>query len=360
MGDIKKILINYIPKKRWMLHVLFWIIILTLLTFAITTPYGNYYIIFVRNLFMLVPQLLASYLLVYYQVPKLLYKHRYFWFFLSLFVSCYLLSALARVIVIYIIEELFRPPPFTKESVVEILKNPRILFTGYFFNVYTPAIIMFITRLVKEKFEEEKKLETLEKDKVKAELNFLKAQIHPHFLFNTLNNLYVLARKKSDKAPEAILKLSEILDYILYGNPQKVSVEKEIHLIKNYINLEQLRYGERLTVIVNEKIDNPHTQMPPLILISIIENAFKHGVNGLIEKPEIKIDITVNNSELFFEVYNTKPAVAHSGKKDYKNGIGLKNTISQLQLLYPKKHTLEIKDGDGFYIVKLYINLNIT
>lgn len=360
MTDVKSILINNLPKKRWLNHLLFWLLILGILTFTITIPYGYYYTTFVRNSIMLIPQILASYFLVYYQVPNLLYQKKYGYFLISFLISSYLLSALARFIVVHIIEELYRQPPFSQESVLEILKSPRKLFGHYFFNIYTPAIIMFIIKLIKEKFKEDSKRELLEKEKISAELSFLKAQIHPHFLFNTLNNLYVLTRQKSDKASEMILKLSEILDYILYQcNESKVTIEKEMVLIQNYMDLEQLRYGNRLNITFNRNIDNPKTRIAPLILISLIENAFKHGASGLIEEPKIKIDVIVNDAQLQFSVYNTKVKHEQYDSTAYKKGIGMKNTKLQLQLLYPDKHTLEVIEEDLSYQVQLRIDLNI-
>lgn len=190
-------------------------------------------------------------------------------------------------------------------------------------------------------------------------LTFLKAQIHPHFLFNTLNNLYVLTLQKSEKAPTTVLKLSEMLDYILYQcNDTRVTIEKETALIQNYIELEKLRYGDRLKLELEENIDNKNVLIAPLVLISIVENAFKHGASGAIDTPTIKISIEVKNHQLSFHVYNTKARIAQKDETNYKHGIGLKNTKKQLELLYPDRHSIEIKEEDVSYSVKLDVDLS--
>jgi two-component system LytT family sensor kinase len=198
----------------------------------------------------------------------------------------------------------------------------------------------------------------LEKEKVTAELNFMKAQIHPHFLFNTLNNLYVLTLQKSEKAADTVLKLSEMLDYMLYKcNESTVSISEEIQLIQNYIDLEELRYGDRLELVFNKNIDNAQTQIAPLVLVSLIENAFKHGASGTVTVPKIKIEISVKDEQLLFSIYNTKPIHVQKDNPSFKNGIGLVNTKSQLQLIYPEMHSIEIIEDKTSYEVKLQINL---
>ena len=249
-------LIDYIHKRRWLGHVLFWVLFFLVQTLSAgSEPYnGNQ--VFVHKLIMLVPKMGAVYLLVYYQLPELLYKKKYVLFALSFLASSYVFTVLARIMVVHIVEELVRPKPFHQESIIEILTDLPRLYSHYYLGVYYPALLFFIIKLSKEKSLEKSKLEQLEKEKSSAELNFFKAQIHPHFLFNTLNNLYTLTLQKSDKASETVLKLSEILDYMLYrSNGESVPVEKELNLIQNYIDLEQLRYGDRLELIFNKTIE---------------------------------------------------------------------------------------------------------
>lgn len=351
-------ILDYVIRNRWLSHILFWLFMLTFYSILLVPSYKNVFNAISHNLIILPPQILASYCLVYFQIPKLFYKKKTFLFFLSFILSSYLFSVMARYMVVHIVEELYRKPPFHQESLLEILIDLKALYKHYFYKVYFPAFLVVIIKLIKEKSEEKNKLDILEKEKISAELNFFKAQIHPHFLFNTLNNLYVLTLKKSDIAAETVLKLSEMLDYMLYQcNDNEVTIEKELQLIQNYIELEELRYGDRLTIIFNKAIDNTQTRISPLILVSFIENAFKHGASGDIKEPLIKIDITVNNKQLKYSVYNTKSQLQQEDKTKYKKGIGVSNAKKQLELLYPNAHHLEITENEQSYKTVLNINL---
>jgi len=262
------------------------------------------------------------------------------------------------VLLVHVIEELYRELPFRKEPLYEIATDLKKLYKDFFYRVYLPVFLVVSVKLIKERFEEKNRQEVLQKEKVTAELNFMKAQIHPHFLFNTLNNLYVLTLQKSDKASETVLKLSEMLDYMLYKcNSNRVAIAEEVQLIKNYINLEQLRYGDRLEVVFKLDIDADQTQIAPLILVSLIENAFKHGASGAVVAPKIAIEFKVKNNELQFSIYNTKPSQAQNDETNFKKGIGLKNIKNQLALIYPEKHFIEIKETKESYLVNLNIKL---
>lgn len=357
MQDYFSKTIDYIHERRWLSHVLFWLILLLIQSLGTASLYSNQDIITHKGI-MLLPKILAAYTLIYYQVPKFLYKKRYLLFLGSFILSSYIFTVLARILVVHLVEDLIRERPFYQESILEIATDIRALYGHYYLGVYFPTLIMFMLKLIKEKFFKKSETEQLEKEKVSAELNFFKAQIHPHFLFNTLNNLYVLTLQKSNKASETVLKLSEMLDYMLYQcNDDRVSIDKELKLIQNYIDLEQLRYGDRLELIFNKTIDNPQTQIAPLILVSLIENAFKHGASGAIKKPHITIDLKVEKEQLYFSVYNTKTKLKQEDKTNFKKGIGVNNTSNQLRLLYPDKHQLEIIEEDLSYQVKLHVDL---
>ncbi|WP_282124211.1 sensor histidine kinase [Algibacter mikhailovii] len=350
--------INKMFQKRWLRHVTFWIVLLICYTVAMKDGYDSIYESFNRNVILLVPQIIASYYLVYFLNPRFLYKKKYVLFGVLFFIGTYVFSVLARVLVIHVVEELYREQPFKQESFFEIATDLKRLYKDFFYKVYLPVFLFASVKLIKERFEEKSRLEVLQKEKVIAELNFMKAQIHPHFLFNTLNNLYVLTLQKSDEASDVVLKLSEMLDYMLYKcNGMSVTVAEEIQLIQNYIDLERLRYGNRLDLVFNKSIDDPQTQIAPLILVSLIENAFKHGASGTVTIPEIRIDITVKNKQLLFSIFNTKPTHVQKDFTNFKKGIGLVNTNSQLQLLYPNKHRMEVIEDETSYHVKLQINL---
>ena len=196
------------------------------------------------------------------------------------------------------------------------------------------------------------KSQLLIKEKLETELNFLKAQINPHFLFNTLNNIYALARKKSDETPNVVVKLSKLLRFVLYESQQKkITLAKEIQFLKDYIELEKIRYDTRLEIKFNWQIDDLETYLAPLILIPLIENAFKHGASETTSNAFIHINLALNNGLLSFSVQNS-----FEYENKTSDGIGLKNLRRQLELLYPI-FNLRIKIEDNAFNAQLLIDL---
>ncbi len=192
-----------------------------------------------------------------------------------------------------------------------------------------------------------------------AHIKMLRYQLNPHFLFNTLNNLYALTLAKSDVAPAVVMKLSDMLDYILYQcNEPTVTMQQEVDLIQSYIDLEKLRHGARLQVTFQSELDNPNTSIAPLILLSLVENAFKHGAHHRIQQPMIDIYLRVADRELYMMVENTKvPQQFMEGIISANQGIGKVNLQRQLTLNYYKLHHLTIEDTEEIYRVTLTINL---
>ena len=194
-----------------------------------------------------------------------------------------------------------------------------------------------------------------EREKMAAELSYLKAQINPHFLFNTLNSIYSLAIMKSGETPTAIVKLSGMMRYVLSeAATDFVSLEKEIIYIKNYIDLQKIRFGESISLDFVINGDVTAKRIAPLLLIPFIENAFKHGVNAE-EDSVIKIKIEVNENEVFLSVFNKKVTVYIS--EENRSGLGVENTQNRLEQLYPKRHQLSIYDTDEKYLVELLVRL---
>ena len=192
-------------------------------------------------------------------------------------------------------------------------------------------------------------------EKQAAELSYLKSQTNPHFLFNTLNNIYALSRDKSDLAPEAILRLSKILRFMLYETSgEYISIEQELQIMSDYIELEKLRYDESLHVNFNHDIEDMKQAIPPLLLIPLVENAFKHGVSETRNKPFVNIHLSVNKRQLKFEVKNSAEII--DSDKNVKDNIGLTNLRRQLQLLY-KEYDLSVQQGDAVFTAILKINL---
>jgi hypothetical protein len=192
-------------------------------------------------------------------------------------------------------------------------------------------------------------------EKQQAELNYLKSQTNPHFLFNTLNNIYSLTRDKSDLAPESILKLSQILRYMLYdaGGPY-IAIEQELKIIGDYISLERLRYDESLRINFNYDVEDMKQALPPLLLIPLIENAFKHGVSETRHRPFVEIHLSLAKRQLAFSVRNSMEETA--GNANVKENIGLSNLRRQLELLYTD-YQVAIEQRPSEFSATLRINL---
>lgn len=351
--------IDRIIQNRLLSHLIFWGGFLFVFTLLATLHSGSFRDHLINYIALLPVQIMAAYVLVYYQVPRLLLLKKYVLFMLSFLGSAYVFAVIARISVVYLAEPFIRTD-FEQESIAEIISDPLYLFSIYFPMVYIMAFLLLALKSIKERFEEKHQIEILKKEKATNELKFLKAQIHPHFLFNTLNNLYALTMAKSDVAPKVVVKLSEMLDYMLYQcNEPSISIDKEIELIQHYIDLEMLRYGNRVKVDFNHQLSQSNTQVAPLLLLSLIENAFKHGVSTTFSNPVIRIDLVVKDEALYFSISNSKPIhVTAQPIADERNGIGMTNVKRQLELNYPNQHELEIDETTTTYTVSLKIDLN--
>jgi len=216
---------------------------------------------------------------------------------------------------------------------------------------YFASIKLFI-----DSFQLKLKNQQLDIEKKVSELNYLKSQTHPHFLFNTLNNIYSLTRTKSDLAPVSVLRLSDILRYMLYEiGSGPVPAGKEIKMLEDYIELEKIRYDETLDISFTVDTDNPRQEIPPLLMIPLVENAFKHGVSETAEMPFIYINLTISNNTLLFTVENSReksrPVTA------VKENIGLRNLRRQLELQFTD-YQLLLEEKKTTFFVSMYINLN--
>lgn len=195
----------------------------------------------------------------------------------------------------------------------------------------------------------------LVKEKLETELKFLRNQMNPHFLLNTLNNIYALARKKSDDTEEVVMKFSELLRFILYESPgQFIALTDEVKVIEDYIDLETIRYNNRLSVSFTKETDSDSYQITPLILLSFVENAFKHGVSESRFESFVHIEMNVKNGHLQFSIRNTNENGAATATV---NSIGLNNVRRQLELTY-KEYDLDVENKNNIFKVNLKINLN--
>ncbi len=198
-----------------------------------------------------------------------------------------------------------------------------------------------------------KQYKQLKNDKATAELALLKSKIDPHFFFNTLNNLYGLAIKKSDEAPQVILKLSEIMRYTIYeGENETVLLKDEISYLEQYIEIHKIRYKKTVDIRFTRTIDEEGISVAPLLFIMLLENAFKHGVESLTNNAYIKVELTVKNKVLTFSVENNFDL-----KENPQTGIGIENLKRRLQLIYPKRHQLLLNKEAPIYNAKLIIKL---
>lgn len=198
------------------------------------------------------------------------------------------------------------------------------------------------------------RLKQAEKEKSNAELSYLKSQINPHFLFNTLNSIYSLAINKSDETATAVVRLSGMMRYVTSeSNQHLVSLEKEINYLTNYIELQKLRLEDTVKIAFKLNGSTDGKQIAPLILITFIENAFKHGVNPE-ENSLIEISVMINTTGIQLLVYNNKVCQSHDVGQH--SGLGIKNASARLQLLYPGKHLLVIDDNSKYFSVDLKIN----
>ncbi len=355
----RKNLIDWILQNRVVSHLIFWVLVFISLPILAALNDGSIKKTILSSLSFLPAQLSASYLLVYYQVPKLLFKKKYLQFGLSLLLSTYLFLVLSKLLGMNL-TRIFAPKYFEEESLIEIISDPFHLAVVHFPSVYVFVFLMFMIKVFKDRFEERHQLEVLQKEKANTELKFLKAQINPHFLFNTLNNLYSLTlEESSEKASEVVLKLSDMLDYMLYRcKDAEVPLKNEITFIQDYIDLESLRYGSKLTLSFTHHLHDPNVMIAPLILISFIENAFKHGASNTLNDSIITIELTTNQDQLCFKVFNTLPSSEQNNRDNESNsGIGFSNSERQLELNYTNNYYLKSIKTDKDFQVILTINL---
>lgn len=245
-----------------------------------------------------------------------------------------------------------------KERESEQPRRRRPRFRGYNSVLFCFAVMALGTsiKVTENWYENEKQRKEMENQKLGAELSYLKSQINPHFFFNTLNSIYSLAIIKSDKTPEAVIKLSEIMRYIIYDTERKlVPLSKEVEYIANYIELQRLRLSKQIEVIFKTQLGQDESVIEPLLLLPFIENAFKHGVDN-VKGGKIEVFITQSGNRLQLHVENPlieEPSVAKNGS----SGIGMNNTIKRLKLLYQDNFSLTAGPAEKVYVIDLILKL---
>ena len=333
-------------------HILFWIFNISIYMFFEILYGSNLGASFTEKMFYLPSQVMTSYFAAYILAP-LLAKKKYLRFIILAIVGTYLLCVLTRFVIIYGLETFINSSQ-PKDSIKDILTNLGAIFGQYILFIYITPLFFIVLKYAKDAFVTKRKIERLHAEKTTTELNFLKSQVHPHFLFNTLNNIYVLALKKDNRTSDTVRKLADMMDYMVASSKSNlVSIQQEVDLIQNYIDLERLRYGDRLEL--NFEYDNTilDASIAPLMLMSFVENAFKHGVSGDLANPKVDITLKSIGNELLFRIYNTKNEQKQRDEMKFKMGIGVSNVKRQLDLIYRNDYDLKINEELKSYEVIL-------
>ena len=330
---------------RWRIdHVLFWLAYAW--TYSVLFPLGEGRVqSFVIANGLLLFHALVAYFNNDYLIPRLLLARNYLLYILSLGLAivsvCFPLS-----IVVHIVVE-------NEELQTLIWSDSFFLFLVI--NVIFTVITTMVLKLVKQWYSDQKTTKELQQEQLQTELKFLKSQINPHFLFNSLNNLYALTLSKSDSAPEVVLRLSNILRYILYeSNEGYVSVRKEMEHVKDYVAVEKLRLGEGVTIDIDIDDTIQDDPVEPMLFLTLVENAFKHSEDILPEKRFIRIHAKSLDTGFRFLIENS---FSPSKRDSETGGIGLVNIQKRLNLIYPNQHDIKSSTADGVYRVDLIIKL---
>jgi two-component system, LytTR family, sensor kinase len=346
-------------RYRYLLHILFWVGIFVYDVVIWGLVDNDYYNRFISTAAELPVKIAATYFTIYVLIDRFLIRKRYTLFMILLLASMVVFGFMLRLIAYYYLY----PKLYPEGLAISLWFPPKILI-GIFY-IYAWVAIVSSFHLIRHYYQhqqEAQKLqraaEQLEKEKLSAELKLLKSQINPHFLFNTLNNLYVLTLNHSANAPHMVHKLSELMSYMLFdSNQAQVALEKEVHYLRNYIDLEKLRYGERLEVKFNIDGKTDRIMVAPLLMLPLVENSFKHGARNQLAGGWIHIDLELEGKSLVLKVENSKPNVAES---NVSSGIGLQNLVKRLEYLYPDQYTLQLFDEADTYMAVLRLRLNKT
>jgi len=283
----------------------------------------------------------------YYLLRKLYLPGKLFYYFLAI-LGCLVFISVFNLVFSSIIDA-YIPTDFHHPNYLHRLFFP--VFPSLFVFAISTAI-----KITNEWFRAEKQKKEMENEKLHSELAFLKSQVNPHFLFNVLNNICSLARKKSDDTENAIIQLSRIMRYMLYDSKdEKVALEKEVEYLQNYIDLQRLRISESVIIDFTIEGNMDGKMVEPMLLIPFVENAFKHGVS-YIDESRIDIRLKIEEGVLHFRVENNR-IKKNDDPVQQESGIGLKNVLRRLDLLYPSTHKIDIEENLSKYIVNLEIFL---
>lgn len=345
--------------KNWIGQVVYWLVAALLMFFVFSNRNYDLQIRFVLVSLLIAMSYFTTLTVNNYLIPQLFFKGKTFRFIYALFAVFILTLWLITFIIILILLYSTKNLP---DAVIPAREDLIILITGNYLIVILAAVIHFIRESYRKLIEKN----DLEKQKQKTEfklkevhLKLLQGQIHPHFIFNMLNNIYGLVKENTEKSRNVIIKLSDLLDYMLYEcDNEQVELNKEIEFIKNYIELERVRHDDDFDVKTEFPKNANSLKIAPLILFPFVENAFKHGFRNTSEN-YIYMKVEVSGTQLIFTIENNH-STAQPDKflNQESNGIGLKNIRERLNLIYKDKHKLYIHSDESTY--KIHLELNLT
>jgi len=274
-------------------------------------------------------------------IPRFFYTRKFFIYFSSLIISYCIIMLLHGALFI----------PFIHRHHFNFLISARHNSIPFLFTV----MVSTTYKIIYDKFKADANALALRQENLKTELAFLRSQVSPHFLFNILNNIVAMVRLKSEELEPTVIKLSSLLQYMLYeSDDDKVLLKNEVESLRDYIDLQKLRFSSNLDLQIHFNVKEEWHSIEPMLLIPFVENAFKHG-NGLSGEPGIFIELNAENNRLDFKVRNK--FISNDRAKDKTSGIGLVNVKRRLDLLYPHSHQLIIDDSNGWYNVDLKLSL---
>ena len=346
--NIRK-LIYQLASNRWAYHSIFWVFLLLLMTMIeyLGSDFGFLFTLS-NNVIRLSIFALIVYFNLLYLIPNYLTKKEFFRYLALIVLAVAIITPLES----FMLYLKFWNIPEAQSTVVQELNWSFLpnLFVGILSTIF--KIVTDWVRHLREKQE-------LQTQTMQSELRFLKSQINPHFLFNTLNNLYALTLKKSDKAPEIVIKLSEMMRYMLYEcNERRVLLSKEVNYIRNYLDLESLRQGKGVEINFQVQGSISNQMIAPLMFIPFLENSFKHGLSHSISKGFVNIFLNVEQNQVHLFIENSKPETLPKPTGRKSGGIGLVNVRRRLDLMYPEQYSLDIENSPNTYAVNLELELN--
>ena len=345
--------------KRVLLHVLFWVAYTlqdALMEYTWTasqqagiTEQMQYLMSVHAAVIATLPKLILTYYILYVVIPQVLKERNMVWIvFRTAIVLCITLVLYRMVFNYYIFPVIYNNTIKT----APLLKLSRLLLGLMDVGFVSATAVAF--KLIRMQLSAKEREKDLVKEKLETELKYLRNQTNPHFLFNTLNNIYALARKKSDLTPEIVMKLSKLLRFMLYESGKgRITLAEEMKMMDDYLELEKIRYNNRLNIIFKKDIDNELYPVSPLLLLPFVENAFKHGVSETRFDSYIHMEIRLHQGLLTFIIENNK----ENEPPGSKDKIGLENVRRQLELMY-KEHQLLVFNEPTVFKVVLTINLD--